>query len=152
MTCMSPLPHCYVCEVKFTDSGGPLKRHEHHIVPRAYGGSNGPLCSVCTNHHNLLHELALSIIGGKSSVTESILDSIDGNNQVLIRSRLLYLATRIVRAYKLTKHDPNKRGKVIITLTGEQHKKANMLKNDLGFKSMQSLFTTLLEQEWIKRA
>jgi hypothetical protein len=145
MSCsLSPLPHCWVCEEKFTDSGGEAKRHEHHIIPRAYGGSNGPLCSLCTNHHNLLHELATYIIAGKQAEARSLLATLPP----AVKPRLASLANSIVRAHNLTKNDPNKRGKTILSMTGEQYRRAILLKKQYGLKSLPALFIYLMEQAW----
>ena len=43
---------CIVCGCKES-------LHEHHVIPRAYGGTNGPTVILCANHHNLVHTLAL---------------------------------------------------------------------------------------------
>lgn len=141
---MSPLPYCWVCEGKFTDAGGQLKRHEHHVIPRAYGGANGPLCSVCTNHHNLLHEYATYSIANNQASMVRLLSTIEPH----LHRRLVYLASRIVRAYHLTKDDPNKCGKVTIVLTGEQARRAVLLKKQHSARSMQALFVKLLEDAW----
>lgn len=143
-TKMSPLPHCWVCKEKFTDSGGTLKRHEHHVIPRAYGGSNGPLCSLCTNHHNILHELATYAISGKQNECRELLSTLDSQ----IKNRLVSLSVSVVRAYNLTKNDPNKRGKTILSMTGEQYRKASLLKKQYGLKSLPALFIHLMEQAW----
>lgn len=48
---------CIIC--------GTIKSiHEHHIVPRAYGGENGPTVNICAIHHNIVHSAA--ICGEKS--------------------------------------------------------------------------------------
>ncbi len=49
---------CYVC-------GKSKGMHEHHVVPRAYGGLNGPTVDLCASHHTLIHTAAL-----KGSVTK----------------------------------------------------------------------------------
>ena len=46
------LDHCWVC-------GSIESKHDHHVIPRCYGGNNGPTVTVCANHHNLIHALAL---------------------------------------------------------------------------------------------
>lgn len=141
---LSPLPHCWVCNQRFVETGGDQKRHEHHIIPQAYGGRNGPLVSLCTNHHNLLHELADKMIWNKKGEAATLVNSVDAP----FRERLLYLATRVLLAYNLTKEDPNKKGKVVIGLSGAQLCKAKLLANSLGV-SLPNLFVHLLNKESI---
>ena len=43
---------CLICTVS-------VGVHEHHVVPRAYGGINGPVVPLCGTHHTLVHTLAL---------------------------------------------------------------------------------------------
>ena len=33
----------------------------HHEIPRAYGGVDGPQTALCSGHHSLVHNLALSL-------------------------------------------------------------------------------------------
>ena len=46
------LDHCWAC--KRRDG-----LHDHHIVPQAYGGVDGPQVTLCGSHHTLIHEVAL---------------------------------------------------------------------------------------------
>ena len=43
---------CFICDSK---EGA----HEHHVVPQAYGGTNGPRVVLCGTHHTLIHDIAL---------------------------------------------------------------------------------------------
>ena len=43
---------CFICNSK---EGA----HEHHVVPQAYGGTNGPRVVLCGTHHTLIHDIAL---------------------------------------------------------------------------------------------
>jgi hypothetical protein len=46
------LEHCWICP---THEG----IHNHHCVPQAYGGVDGPQVTLCGTHHTLVHTLAL---------------------------------------------------------------------------------------------
>ena len=46
------MKRCIVCGVR-------KGLHEHHVVPRAYGGLNGPVVDICGAHHTLVHNAAL---------------------------------------------------------------------------------------------
>lgn len=46
------LNFCWVC-------GERDGIHDHHVIPQAYGGVNGPQVTVCATHHTMIHTLAL---------------------------------------------------------------------------------------------
>lgn len=98
------LPHCWVCESKFSDSGGPVEnlRHEHHVIPRAAGGTDGPTVSLCDTHHSLLHKIADRLSAGKEYY-----DLLTRN--VEKDKKLLFLASRVHVAMAAVENDPNKR-------------------------------------------
>lgn len=98
------LPHCWVCGLQFSDSGGPSEnlRHEHHIIPRAAGGIDGPTVSLCDTHHQLLHKVAVRLIDGKEYFDLLTRD-------VERDKKLLFLASRVQVAMDAVKNDPNKR-------------------------------------------
>ena len=53
---------CWICgsRLNTADPPGAASCEDHHVVPRAYGGSNGPLVSLCASCHSKLHRLACS--------------------------------------------------------------------------------------------
>jgi hypothetical protein len=44
--------NCYIC-------GDKYGLHTHHIIPRAYGGTNGPTVTLCGGCHTLIHSIAV---------------------------------------------------------------------------------------------
>lgn len=95
------LDHCWVCKVKFGGKEG-LRKNEHHIVPRASGGVEGPTVTLCADHHTLLHHIATRLITGKE-----YFDLL--THDVEKDKKLLFLASRVQAAALATKDDPNKR-------------------------------------------
>lgn len=71
------------------------------MVPRAYGGVDGPTVSLCDSHHTALHQIALRLERGKP-----FNHLLTGDNTQ--DKRLLWLATIVVNAHALTTDDPNK--------------------------------------------
>lgn len=70
---------CFIC-------GGTDGLHSHHVIPEAYGGSDGPQVPLCGTHHTLIHSIAL----------QRELRCSDPD--LTRRQRILYLATCIARA------------------------------------------------------
>lgn len=97
------LPHCWVCLKEFGASspGGSTLEERHHIIPRAYGGSEGPVVSLCCDHHTTLHQMALRMYSNKPHF------DLLTRNPVYDR-KLLWLASLVVNARHLTENDPNK--------------------------------------------
>lgn len=99
------LNHCWVGGSKetFTEYGGKpnLLKHVHHIVPRAFGGKDGPTVTLCDSHHNSAHYIALKIEAGKPYHEFLTGDSLQDK-------RLLWLASIICNAKAWAKDDPNK--------------------------------------------
>jgi len=116
------LDHCWVCRSKFVGCGGSANREEHHIVPRAAGGSDGPTVSLCDGHHTCLHKIALSI-KSKKPYFQLLLGEPDEAKQ-----KILWLATRVFNAFEAVKNDPNKRVVVILTLDRKKQHQLEVLK------------------------
>lgn len=111
--------NCWVCQKAFTAS---LKREDHHIIPRAYGGIDGPLVSLCDSHHTAVHDIAGHLYLRKSF--NHLLDSDADKNE-----RLLYLATVAYNARVMIEKDPNRQKVIILqNLKGDVHKKLENLK------------------------
>lgn len=88
-------------------------REEHHIIPEAYGGTDGPLVSLCDTHHTTIHKMATALKKGKNP---SHLLGTTNPEQV---RKLMWLATRIQEAEERTRNDPNKRTTVVVNLDPE---------------------------------
>lgn len=122
------LDHCWVCDAKFAPNGS-AQEEQHHIVPRAYGGSDGPIVSLCNTCHTRLHKAALCIEAHKP-----VYQLLNGLNQAQIE-KLLYLSSCVVNAKLATKHDPNKRSMVVMHFTNKETEQLDALKKALGAKS-----------------
>lgn len=117
------LPHCWVCGTRFVDvpNPGPAMREEHHIIPQAYGGTDGPTVSLCDGHHTALHRIAVALKGGKPY------QHFLGTYDPIQISKLLYLATRVQEAEERTRNDPNKRSSVAVTIDSDVRRKLQAL-------------------------
>lgn len=110
------LDYCWVCEQRFTDVNppGPASREEHHLVPQAYGGADGPTVSLCANHHSALHTIAVHMKSGKPY------HEILGGHDNIQQAKLLKLAEIVYNSEQATRNDPNKRVLVTLNLTRQQ--------------------------------
>ena len=89
---------CPACEKPVSQN---LTPHDHHVIPRAFGGLNGPQVRICSPHHNLLHALAESLVTNHR-VTVDDLDA-------TVAERVMFLATRAALAQLRTSNEPTKR-------------------------------------------
>jgi hypothetical protein len=103
------LPHCWVCETRFSPS---CKEERHHVVPVAYGGVDGPQVSLCDSHHSALHEIALKLYSRRPY--HQLLSHDPKSNQ-----KLLYLASVAYNARIATENDPNKKRVEVIPINGD---------------------------------
>jgi hypothetical protein len=109
---------CIVCLQKFADAGGraDILRHEHHLVPRAFGGQNGPTVMVCTAHHSLLHLIGTRLITNKPYFELMTHDPKQDQ-------KLLWLGAQVQKAHAAFNNDPNKRITVPLLLDGATARK-----------------------------
>jgi hypothetical protein len=77
---------CHICS-------GTDSLHGHHVIPRAYGGDNSPIVTLCAVCHNLVHKYAL------------IKDLTDYE----LPGKMRYLVLKIKQAKALTQEDKNKK-------------------------------------------
>lgn len=122
------LDHCWVCGAKFAPNG-PAQEEQHHIVPRAYGGSDGPIVSLCDTCHTRLHKAALCLEAKRPiyAFTSGLT-----NDQ---QQKLLYLSTCVLNAKLATKNDPNKKAVVVLQFSKKEIEQLEALKKVLGVKS-----------------
>lgn len=116
------LDHCWICLSKFDAN---TKCHVHHIVPRAYGGTDGPTVTLCSNHHTALHEIALRLWSKRSYYSLLTGDSEQDK-------RLLFLASRAYNARLLVHKDPNKRRILVLNPSNAFTLKLDKLKTVYG--------------------
>lgn len=119
------LPHCWVCERRFIDSKPPgnATRNDHHIVPKAAGGVDGPQVSLCSDHHDTLHKIALRL-AAKKPYFDLVSDETDAQ-----KKKLYWLATVAHNAFAATKNDPNKKVAAIVELDRKQQDQITQLMN-----------------------
>lgn len=136
------LPYCWVCGVRFRDSNPPgmATRNDHHIVPVAAGGKDGPQVSLCSDHHDILHKIALRL-SAKKPYFDLLGDETDEQ-----KKKLYWLATVVHNAFSATKGDPNKKTSVIVELDRKQQ---NMITQLMGVypnaKSREAIMALALE-------
>ena len=112
------LDHCWVCKRKF---GHSIKQQDHHVVPRAYGGTDGPQVSLCSAHHTALHEIALKLYTKKP-----YFDFLTRDPQQ--DQKLLWLASVCYNARLATENDPNKKPLVVEHIRKETMAQLKQLK------------------------
>lgn len=86
-------------------------RNEHHVIPQAMGGTDGPVVSLDSAHHDLLHLKADKILSRQPY------DHLIKGFSKSSLERLMYLATRVVVATQTMRDDPNKRIPVHFSLS-----------------------------------
>jgi hypothetical protein len=129
------LPHCWVCATKFNAN---LVEERHHIIPRAYGGEDGPQVSLCSDHHTQLHEVGKRIYSGKP-FTDLLSGKPDQD------AKVVYLGTIACNARIATEKDPNKLQMVVVKLDGPHKQMLLDLKKVYPKKSQPSLLALALE-------
>ena len=95
---------CWVCARRFSNN---LLREDHHIIPVAFGGVNGPQVSLCSDHHSLLHKVA-EILVPENTATYDDIQGFLLDLTAPEKSRILFLATRAANAERVTGRDPNR--------------------------------------------
>lgn len=93
-----------------------------YVIPKAYGGTDGPLVSLCETHHGKLHKIALCLENG-SPHFQLVQTETDAEKQ-----KLYWLATCVYNAKMATKKDPNKTSLVMMRLKGPQVRMIDKLK------------------------
>jgi len=112
------LDHCWVCKQKF---GHSTKQQDHHIVPRAYGGTDGPQVSLCSAHNTALHEIALKLYTKKPYFDFLTRDPAQDQ-------KLLWLASVAYNARLATENDPNKKPLLVESVRKETMLQLKQLK------------------------
>lgn len=109
-------PFCWACQKRFYPEGDDpsVIRNDHHVIPRAYGGTDGPTVALCSADHDLLHLIAQKIISGKAPEAQALLNRVPLSSQ----KRISYLASRVVIAYNALNDDPNKSKSITLRMSG----------------------------------
>jgi hypothetical protein len=116
------LDFCWVCNVRFSAN---VKEERHHIIPRAYGGVDGPQVSLCDSHHSALHAIALRLYSKKP-----YFDLL--TKTPALDTKLMYLASVACNARLVTENDPNKRQVFVWSPGGETLQQLKQLKTVYG--------------------
>lgn len=137
---------CFACGELFMDSavGGSKIRHGHHVIPRAAGGSKGPVVDICNEDHDLTHRLAEKILHGKLTVV-GIKGFAKNDTHA---DQLTWLVTRVVIAFRATKDDPNKRVTVTVTLTPAQASRLDTLGSLRSRRSRTATLAALIDEAY----
>jgi len=96
---------CWCCGMRFVSDAGVhlVNPNEHHVVPRACGGTYGPTVSLASDHHELLHRMADAALARKP--WKHLCAALPPESQ----QRITYLANIVVTATRATGNDSNKR-------------------------------------------
>lgn len=129
------LPHCWVCGRKF---GPDMLEERHHIIPRAFGGTDGPQVSLCSDHHTALHEIGLKLYAKRPFY--EFLSKVPAQDK-----KLVYLATVACNARIATENDPNKRQMVVLSLNKDHKRMLKALKKILPGRSQPAILEIALE-------
>ncbi len=129
------LDRCWVCSTKF---GPNLAEERHHIIPKAYGGVDGPQVSLCSDHHTALHEVGKRIYAKKPFFDLLSKDPTQDR-------KLVYLGTIACNARIATENDPNKRQMVILSLDRDHRAMLKALKKIFPGRSQPTILEFALE-------
>lgn len=128
-------PNCWVCGTLMLDS-----RHNHHLIPRAFGGLNGPTVDICADDHNVLHRLALRRADDPSVILA-----------LLGKPRLAYLTNVVRYAREVTKNNKNKRFQLSVTLSGDTGRKLADIKRITGSTNNEQVIGLLISEYHSRR-
>lgn len=99
------LDFCWVCKGSIPD----VKLHNHHVIPSAFGGLHGPQVTLCSDHHNNLHDAARKLARVKPVALATLEKQYRGNLSHSEWGRLLYLIQCVARADLSSRSSRNKR-------------------------------------------
>lgn len=131
--------HCWVCGQRFTTATPPGKANEerHHILPRAFGGTDGPVVSLCDSCHSKVHKLSYDPSKVPVLCKGYPLESIN---------KLQYLCSIIYKAKRLLEQDPNKLLPMTFKITKGDAEKLDRLKSVLNVKSRAAVYAVALNR------
>lgn len=128
---------CIVC-------GSSEGLQEHHVIPRTYGGLNGPTVILCTKHHALVHSLAQAdnewlvrdkLISHYARLPKAEFE-LEGRVSKEGNDHLLQLASVIIRAKNSIKHE-SRRMTITHVLSPLRAEKFKRLRDSRGFTTGQ---------------
>lgn len=131
------LDYCWICS-----SGSSL--HEHHIIPRCYGGESGPTVTLCAVCHGGVHDLSHYMPIPKVATLSITSDLVPSWNKSHVQ-KVWYLANTIHVASNATKHSQNRWTKACIQLSPTMKQKLNTLKGILGTTSQDATINRCID-------
>jgi hypothetical protein len=136
------LDHCWICKRKLGDSGGDpsMVRNEHHVIPRAFGGADGPTVSLCSAHHDLMHKIGDRLIAGKPHFELLTKDP-------EIDYRMLWLASRVQASHSMFSDDPNKKQLLIVRTNATISSMVSDLKKALKLSNREEVILHLIKSK-----
>lgn len=117
---------CWIC-------GSKDSQHEHHVIPRAYGGEKGPTVVICSPCHDRVH--SLDIISGKCN-DETWDDS---------HRKIYYLQHFIQKAKRTVDGDPNKTTSISIRMPAHVDRRLTKLAKYLGKNKADTMMSAVME-------
>ena len=149
MATESGLVICKVCNVELRSDGLPtgngLSLERHHIIPRAFGGENGPVVDLCSSDHQLLHSVALCMTSRKPFA-----QLISELNE-MHKAAIMWFASRVAAAYEATKNDPNKRVQITMILSAKQAARLDKVSKTLGQSSRTKTLELIINEAYNRR-
>lgn len=144
-----PREDCWICE-----SVSSLEAH--HIVPKAYGGTNGPLCLLCSTCHSAVHKFSYSTLFMSSSETFTIEQIMvkatfyQAEWDIIDRTRKgFYLSDIIYKARELTKNEDRK-VKSVFSFDLETKRRLKVLRKAFNV-SQEKVVTLAIHELYIKK-
>lgn len=137
-------PTCWVCGKLFFPEGPDpsVIRNDHHVIPRALGGADGPTVPLCSADHDLLHLVAQKVVSCKMQEAHALLNRVPPAQ----RERISYLASRIVIAYNTFNDDPNKPKLITLRLSGQLSERLDKLASFFSCSRERTLIRLLNQQ------
>lgn len=127
------LDHCWVCGCKDGLEG-------HHVCPRAYGGTNGPVVTLCGVCHSVLHKQSHKPKNNRKFTSKDIIQA----------AKLTYLSECVFNARIATRRIA--RGRVLsMNLSPDLHLKLKAVMHVDGTPSIEKTVQRIIEVAYKSR-
>lgn len=122
---------CFLCENPAIDT--------HHLFPVEYGGADdGPKVDLCPNHHDEVHRLANQVWDNKLALTAIT----PPDKQKMVQA----IHTQHLR-FVQSGEAPDARRRIVAQLTEEEQQNVRLIRNHYGFKSIEQMLKTMINNE-----
>lgn len=120
--------------------------HIHHVIPRAFGGNNGPLVKLCNSCHEGIHDAA------KKKADATAYAKMEGTKaphwqQSLVRDAANTLIMLIIRAQEVADTSDNKTTVISLTLDGRTNAILQTVAERLRVSKTQAIVTLIQSQD-----